>query len=158
MNVPPEPTIDTDPEAATIAIELQGGGQGEELLTGFKGRRQSSEFNRSKREEIASTLRNSGNQAEGLKDTKKKLSIVEIDAMFNNLTAKLSNGLNAHTDALDRLDKKSQQFDKHMNDLRIANLSEMKQTDYNLSLILRGDSKLQKDKTGVEELIQKEPG
>ena len=63
------------------------------------------------REKSAKALRNG-------KPTK-ELSAQEMDAMFEKISDKLTKDLDKHTDKLNRLDIKSKQFDKHMEELRL---------------------------------------
>jgi len=62
-----------------------------------------------------------------------------MDAMFEDITAKMNRELTEHSGQLDRLETKSKQFDRHMKDLREANNKEMVMTDQLLAKVLRND-------------------
>ena len=104
--------------AASIAASLDGNANGEVVL-GSAGRRVQEKRRSVAREKSAKHLRNSKSKGEI------RLSTVEMDTMFDQITTKLTTDLDEHTKKLDSLDKKSKQFDRHMDDLRKANKEEM---------------------------------
>ena len=53
----------------------------------------------------------------------------DMNSMFENITTKMYGELEKHTETLDRLDTQSKEFDRHMKDLKVANLKEMDATD-----------------------------
>ncbi|GMH73964.1 hypothetical protein TrST_g6641 [Triparma strigata] len=117
--------------AASIAAELEGNLSGE-IVLGSAGRRGQEKRRSMAREKSAKALRNG-------KPTK-ELSAQEMDAMFEKISDKLTKDLDKHTDKLNRLDIKSKQFDKHMEELRLANKKEMENTEKGISVLLRTSS------------------
>ena len=90
-----------------------------EVVLGSAGRRVQEKRRSVAREKSAKHLRQSKSKSQI------RLSSTEMDTMFDQITNKLTNDLEKHSETLDRLDSKSRQFDKHMSDLRKANKREM---------------------------------
>ncbi|GMI16440.1 hypothetical protein TrLO_g9261 [Triparma laevis f. longispina] len=117
--------------AASIALELEGNLSGE-IILGSAGRRGQEKRRSMAREKSAKALRNG--------KATKELSSQEMDDMFEKISDKLTKDLDRHTDKLDRLDVKSKQFDKHMEELRLANKQEMINTEKSITVLLRTSS------------------
>jgi len=107
--------------------------EGESLKLGTLGRAAGQAQRSKQREDEALMLRKKGKT--------KRLSVQEMDEMFEHITTKMNDELTVHSDQLDRLDKKSREFDHHMKDLRTANQAAMNQTDKILAVSLRNDGK-----------------
>ena len=66
--------------------------------------------------------------------------MISTDEMFDQITSKLTTDLEKHSEKLDRLDSKSRQFDRHMDDLRKANKRQIEGSEKTLAVVLRSDS------------------